>query len=46
MSSSLLKAVFVTEFQTTEAHSDLNLTKPKYSMSNMRIVEKEIRIVN
>jgi hypothetical protein len=42
MSSSLLKAVVVREFQATEALSGLNLTKAKYSVSNMCMMEKEM----
>jgi hypothetical protein len=38
MRSSLLESVIVTEFQATEAHSSLDLTREKYSIS---IVDEE-----
>jgi hypothetical protein len=39
--SSLLESVIVTEFQATEAYSSLDLTKAKYSISRLSMVEKE-----
>jgi hypothetical protein len=38
---SLLKSVAVTEFQATEAYSNLDLTKAKNSISRLSKVEKE-----
>jgi hypothetical protein len=35
----------VTEFQATEAYSNLDLTKAKYSISRLSTGEKEIMIV-
>jgi hypothetical protein len=39
--SSLLESVVVTEFQATEAYLNLDLTKVKYSISRLSVVEKE-----
>jgi hypothetical protein len=39
--SSLLESVIVTEFQATEAYSSLDLTKAKYSISRLYMVEKK-----
>jgi hypothetical protein len=39
--SSLLESLTVTEFQATEAYSSLDLTKAKYSISTLSMVEKE-----
>jgi hypothetical protein len=41
MLSSLLDSVIVTEFQATEAYSSLDLTKAKYSISRLFMVEKQ-----
>jgi hypothetical protein len=41
MRSSLFESVVVTEFQATEAYSSLDLTKAKYSISRLPMVEKE-----
>jgi hypothetical protein len=41
MRSSILESVIVTEFQATEAYSSLDLTKAKYSISRLSIVEQE-----
>jgi hypothetical protein len=41
MHSSLLESVIVTEFQATEAYSSFDLTKAKYRISRLYIVEKE-----
>jgi hypothetical protein len=43
--SSLLESVIVTEFQATKAYSSLYLTKAKYSISRLFMVEKENVIV-
>jgi hypothetical protein len=45
MRSSLLESVLVTEFQTTEAYSNFDLTKAKYSVNKLSMVEKEKVIV-
>jgi hypothetical protein len=45
MRSSLLGSVIVTEFQATEAYSSLDLTKAKYSISRLSMIEKENVIV-
>jgi hypothetical protein len=45
MRSSLLESVLVTEFQTTEAYSNFALTKAKYSINKLSMVEKEKVIV-
>jgi hypothetical protein len=45
MRSSLLELIIVTEFQATGAFSSLDLTKAKYSMSRLSVVEKENGIV-
>jgi hypothetical protein len=42
MRSSLLESVIITEFQATEAYSNLDLTKAKYSMSTLSVVEKVV----
>jgi hypothetical protein len=39
--SSLLESVILREFQATGAHSSLDLTKAKYSISRLSTVEKE-----
>jgi hypothetical protein len=39
--SSLLESVIVKELQATEAYSSLDLTKAKYSISRLSMVEKE-----
>jgi hypothetical protein len=39
--SSLLESVIVTAFQATEAYSSLDLTKAKYSIRRLSMVEKE-----
>jgi hypothetical protein len=39
--SSLLESVIVTEFQGTEAYSNLDLTKAKYSISRLSMIGKE-----
>jgi hypothetical protein len=41
MPSSLLESVIVTEFQATDAYSSLDLTKAKYSIGRLSMVEKE-----
>jgi hypothetical protein len=43
--SSLLESVIVTEFQATEAYSSLDLTKAKYRISRLSMVQKENVIV-
>jgi hypothetical protein len=45
MRSSLLESVLVTEFQTTEAYSNFALTKAKYSIHKLSMVEMEKVIV-
>jgi hypothetical protein len=45
MSSSLLESVIITEFQATEAYSSLDLTKAKYIISRLSMVENENVIV-
>jgi hypothetical protein len=39
--SRLLESVIVTEFQATGAYSSLELTKAKYSISRVSMLEKE-----
>jgi hypothetical protein len=46
MRSSLLESVLVTEFQTTEAYSNFALTKAKYSINKLSMVEKLIVRIN
>jgi hypothetical protein len=41
MRSSLLESVIVTKFQATEAYSSMDLTKAKYSISRLSMVEIE-----
>jgi hypothetical protein len=41
MGSSLLESLTVTEFQATKAHSSLDSTKAKYSLSRLSMVERE-----
>jgi hypothetical protein len=41
MRSSLLELVIVTELQAAETYSSLDLTKAKYSISRVPMVEKE-----
>jgi hypothetical protein len=41
MLSNLLESVIVRESQATEAYSSLDLTKAKYSISKLSMVEKE-----
>jgi hypothetical protein len=43
--SSLLESVIITGFQATEAYSNLDLTKAKYSFSRLSMVVKENVIV-
>jgi hypothetical protein len=47
MRSSLFKSVMVTDFQATEAYtySSLDLTKAKYSINTLAVVENEDVIV-
>jgi hypothetical protein len=41
MRSSPLESAIITEFQATEAYFNLDLTKAKYSISRLYMVEKE-----
>jgi hypothetical protein len=41
MRSSLLVLVIVTEFQTAEAYSNLDLSRAKYSISRLSMAEKK-----
>jgi hypothetical protein len=43
--SSLLESAIVTEFQAAEAYSSFDLTKAKYGISRMAMVENENVIV-
>jgi hypothetical protein len=45
MCSSLLESVIIKEFQATEAYSSLDLTKAKYNISRLSMMEKEYVIV-
>jgi hypothetical protein len=45
MRSSLLASVIITEFQATEAYSNLDLTKANYGISTLSVVEEENVIV-
>jgi hypothetical protein len=42
MDCSLLELVIVAELQATETHSNLDLTKAKYSISTVSEAEKEM----
>jgi hypothetical protein len=45
MCSSLLESVIVTEFQAVEAYSSVDLTKAKYIISRLPVMEKEDVII-
>jgi hypothetical protein len=45
MRSSLLKSVIITKLQATEAYPSLDLTKVKYSISSLSVVENKNIII-
>jgi hypothetical protein len=45
MRSSLSESVTITEFQATEAYTSLNLTKAKYHISRLAMVENKMKII-